>query len=58
MMTKTEEELKEKPGECNASFCSKCGEYLEKCPQSINILTELEKINEIFGNGKDFKEFY
>ena len=58
MMAKTEEELKEKPGEGNASFCTQCGECLEKCPQSIDIPTELEKINEIFGNGKDFKEFY
>ena len=58
MMAKTEEELKEKPGNGNASLCTKCGECLEKCPQFIDIPTELEKINEIFGNGKDFKEFY
>ncbi|QEE16907.1 aldo/keto reductase [Promethearchaeum syntrophicum] len=57
-MAKTEEELKERPNEGNASFCIKCGECLEKCPQSIDIPTELEKINEIFGNGKTFEEFY
>ncbi|MHA1474303.1 MAG: aldo/keto reductase [Promethearchaeota archaeon] len=57
-MAKTEKELKEKPGNGNASFCTKCGECLEACPQSIDIPTELEKINEIFGNGKDFNEFY
>ncbi len=56
-MAKTEEELKENPGEGNASLCTKCGECLEACPQSIDIPTELEKINEIFGNGKNFKEF-
>jgi len=50
--------LKDKPNEGNASLCIKCGECLDKCPQSIDIPTELEKINEIFSNGKDFKEFY
>ena len=55
MMAKTEEELKEKLDNGNASLCTKCGECLEKCPQSIDIPTELEKINEIFGNEKDFK---
>ena len=57
-MAKTEEELKENPGDGNASLCIKCGECLEKCPQSIDIPTELEKINEIFGNGKEFNKFY
>ncbi len=57
-MAKTEEELKEKPREGNASLCIKCGECLEACPQFIDIPTEMEKINEIFGNGKDFKDFY
>jgi len=58
MFAGSEKELKEKPGEGNASFCTKCGECLDKCPQSIDIPTELEKINEIFGNGKAFKDFY
>jgi len=57
-MAKTVEELKEKPNEGNASLCINCGECLEKCPQFIEIPTELEKINEIFGNDKNFKEFY
>ena len=57
-MAKTNEELKENPGEGNSSLCIKCGECLEACPQSIDIPTELEKINEIFGNGKDFTDFY
>ena len=57
-MAKTTEELKEKPNEGNAGLCIKCGECLDKCPQSIDIPTELEKINEIFGNGKNYEEFY
>jgi len=57
-MAKTVEELKEKPAEGNASLCINCGECLEKCPQFIDIPTELEKINEIFGNGKSYDEFY
>lgn len=42
----------------NASFCIKCGECLEKCPQEINIPEELEKVDEILGKGKKISDFY
>ena len=33
----------------NASMCVKCGKCLPKCPQSINIPEELDKVNAILG---------
>ena len=39
-------------------MCTKCGECLEKCPQSIEIPDELERAVEIWENGKKIDEFY
>ena len=59
-LPKTPEDL-EKSGRPNtgaANLCAKCGECLEKCPQQIEIPDELEKIVEIFENGKKVADFF
>lgn len=60
MMAKNAEQMKESGKEDNgaASMCIKCGECLEKCPQSIEIPDELEKAVEIYENGKITSDFY
>ncbi len=42
---------KEKPNG-NASVCINCGRCLERCPQHIEIPTELKKVHEVVGKGK------
>jgi len=39
-----------------ASLFIQCGEFLEKCPQQIEIPDFMEKANEIFENGKTISE--
>jgi hypothetical protein len=59
-LPKTQEDL-EKSGRPNtgaANLCVKCGECLEKCPQQIEIPDELEKIVEIFENGKKVADLF
>jgi predicted aldo/keto reductase-like oxidoreductase len=36
----------------NASLCTKCGSCIQKCPQKINIPSELEKVKKVFGKRK------
>jgi predicted aldo/keto reductase-like oxidoreductase len=36
----------------NASFCTKCGGCIQKCPQKINIPNELEKVKKVLGKRK------
>ncbi len=42
----------------NASICTKCNKCLEKCPQSINIPGELEKVDAILGKGRKISDYY
>ncbi|HAJ95432.1 MAG TPA: hypothetical protein DCP02_04270, partial [Actinobacteria bacterium] len=42
----------------NASICTRCNECLEKCPQSINIPDELEKVDAILGKGCKISDYY
>ncbi|MHA1729624.1 MAG: aldo/keto reductase [Promethearchaeota archaeon] len=59
-LPKTQEEV-EKSGRENigsASVCIKCGECLEKCPQQIEIPDELERVKQIFVDGKKISDFY
>ena len=59
-LPKTQEDL-EKSGRPNtgaANLCVKCGECLEKCPQQIEIPDELEKVVEIFENGKKVTDLF
>ncbi len=44
-------------GKGKANLCIKCGECLEKCPQLIDIPTELEDVKLIFEEGKPIKDF-
>jgi predicted aldo/keto reductase-like oxidoreductase len=42
----------------HAAMCSKCGKCLEKCPQQIDIPTELEKVHAIMGNRRPIADHY
>jgi predicted aldo/keto reductase-like oxidoreductase len=42
----------------NASLCIACGQCLEKCPQQINIPTELEKVDAILGKKGRISDHY
>jgi predicted aldo/keto reductase-like oxidoreductase len=48
---------REKPN-WNASVCINCGKCLEKCPQRIEIPSELQKTHEILGKGRKIRDFY
>ena len=53
-MAHNTDELKDKPNEGNASLCINCGECIEKCPQFIDIPTEMKKINEKKSRSRHF----
>ncbi len=60
-MAKTQEDVEEKRSrgdEINgaATLCIQCGECLDKCPQQIDIPNYMEKVNEIFENGKPISD--
>ena len=57
-LAKSEEELKTMEDEGNASLCVKCGECLEKCPQSIDIPTELEKVHKVLGEEQEISSIF
>ena len=42
----------------NASVCINCGKCLEKCPQRIEIPSELKRAHEILGKGKRISDYY
>jgi predicted aldo/keto reductase-like oxidoreductase len=42
----------------NASMCIECGECLAKCPQEIQIPTELERVHAILGNRDKISDHY
>ncbi|MGD0804642.1 MAG: aldo/keto reductase [Candidatus Bathyarchaeia archaeon] len=48
---------REKPNG-NASVCVNCGRCAERCPQHIDIPSELRKTHEILGKGKKIRDFY
>lgn len=48
-LAKTEKELKNKPHNGNAAMCQDCKSCIPKCPQSIDIPTELVKVHKILG---------
>jgi len=54
----SEEELKMMENEGNASLCVKCGECLEKCPQIIDIPTELEKVHSVLGEKQEISDVF
>ncbi|KKM21056.1 hypothetical protein LCGC14_1639250 [marine sediment metagenome] len=57
-LAKSEEELKTKEDEGNASLCIQCGECLEKYPQSIDIPTELEKVHMVLGEEQEISDVF
>ncbi len=56
-LAKTEEDINSS-NNGNAGICTKCGECLDKCPQNIDIPTELEKVYKIFSLNEDFHKYY
>ncbi len=44
-------------GKGHASLCIQCGECLDKCPQSIDIPSELEDVRQVFEEGKPIQDF-
>jgi len=48
---------REKPNG-NASVCINCGRCTERCPQHIEIPSELKKAHEILGKGKKIRDLY
>lgn len=42
----------------NAAICIQCGKCLDKCPQEIDILGELAKVDAIVGKGKKISDYY
>jgi uncharacterized protein len=42
----------------NASLCTSCGRCLDKCPQHIQITTELKKAHQILGKNRKISEYY
>ncbi len=58
LLAKSEEEVETMENEGNASLCVKCGECLEKCPQKIDIPTELEKVHLVLGENKDIASIF
>jgi predicted aldo/keto reductase-like oxidoreductase len=57
-LAKSERKLNKKNPDGNAAMCIKCGKCLEKCPQQIDIPTELEKVHAIMGNRRPIEEHY
>jgi hypothetical protein len=57
-LAKSEEELKAKEDEGNASLCTQCGECLEKCPQMIDIPTDLEKVHLVLGEKQEISDVF
>ena len=62
-MAKTQEDVEERRSKGDeisgaATLCIQCGECLEKCPQQIDIPDVMQKVNEIFENGKSISEIF
>ncbi|GAJ19140.1 unnamed protein product [marine sediment metagenome] len=60
-MAKTQEDIEKRKSEGEefdgaACLCTKCGECIDKCPQQIDIPDIMEKVNEIFEEGKKISE--
>jgi predicted aldo/keto reductase-like oxidoreductase len=54
----SKKELEKEADSGNASLCVQCGQCLEKCPQEIDIPTELSKVHAILGCGAKIADHY
>jgi len=50
--------VKAHPGTGNASLCTRCGTCLPKCPQSIQIPDQLEKVQLVMGKGRKIRDVF
>jgi predicted aldo/keto reductase-like oxidoreductase/predicted transcriptional regulator YdeE len=53
-----EEDLNEMENNGAAPLCTECGECLEKCPQMIDIPTELKKVHLVLGDNQEISGVY
>lgn len=54
----SKEELDKERANGNASLCVQCRQCVEKCPQEIDIPTELTKVHAILGRGAKIADHY
>ena len=57
-LVSSKEKLDSRNSNGNASMCVNCGQCLEKCPQHIDIPTELVKTHAVLGKGKKISEVF
>ena len=62
-MAKTQKDVEERRSKGDevsgaATLCIQCGECLDKCPQQIDIPNIMQKVNEIFENGKSISDLF
>ena len=57
-LVSSKEKLDSQNSNGNASMCVNCGQCLEKCPQHIDIPTELVKTHAVLGKGKKISEVF
>ncbi len=57
-MAKNKNQLKKNENNGRASLCIDCGQCVPKCPQSIDIPTELDKVKKIMEEGEDIEDIY
>ena len=57
-MAKSADKVDKNKPNGNASVCINCGKCLEKCPQHIEIPTELKKTHAILGKRKKILDYY
>ncbi len=57
-MAKSAEKVDAMKSNGNASVCVNCGKCLEKCPQHIQIPSELKKVHKVLGENKQISDLY
>ena len=57
-LAKNKEELKKNPNNGRASMCINCGVCIEKCPQKIDIPTELAKVTKVLEKRKSIDKVF
>jgi len=57
-LAKNSEEVSVHNPNGDASLCTSCGRCIEKCPQHIQISSELKKAHQILGKNRKISEYY